>query len=458
MAPFRGAFTQITTTNTGVASLVVGGATGAATTGTGGINSGPHVLANAVPAVTTNALYNNAGALFWNGSAVSVGGGGAAGATADIQFNNGGLFAADTGVFTYTAGTDTLGVNNIAAQPTSALTVSGGNPVSGTANGGNCTVSGGAGIGAGAGGGTLTLRGGTMTSAGLVSGSVVIKSGDINAVGQTVGSVTITSGAIPVTPQALGTLITVRPVTPTGGASVDSGVAGGGVVVEGGAGQPNNGFSVGGAGGPLALAAGAGATVSGSAGWNNTGGTGGGLTLTAGVGGNAPDVSANTHTGGNGGNVIIGSGAAGTGSDANGTAGTIAFNIGATTTATVTAAAVFSFSTGMALTGVITPTQLVANTNDWNPTGLSTANVVRVDSSGAINLTGIVAQTSGRMLVLYNAGAFDITLIHDATSTAVNRFFCPNATDFTLSQKESTWLRYDTGSVGSERWTVMGTA
>jgi hypothetical protein len=103
-------------------------------------------------------------------------------------------------------------------------------------------------------------------------------------------------------------------------------------------------------------------------------------------------------------------------------------------------------------TGVISPTQLVANTDNWNPTGLATANVIRMDVNGALNLTGIVAQTSGTILTLYNKTAYTVTLTHDATSTAANRFYCPGATNYALLQKASVRLRYD----GTDsRWTVQ---
>jgi hypothetical protein len=104
-------------------------------------------------------------------------------------------------------------------------------------------------------------------------------------------------------------------------------------------------------------------------------------------------------------------------------------------------------------TGVISPTQLVANTDDWNPTGLSTANVIRLDIDAARTITGIVAQTSGTMILLYNTSAFTATLSHDATSTAANRFYAPGAVDFSLTQKKSIWIRYDGTHT---RWTIIG--
>ena len=47
-------------------------------------------------------------------------------------------------------------------------------------------------------------------------------------------------------------------------------------------------------------------------------------------------------------------------------------------------------------TGVKKPGQLNANTDDWYPDGLETARVLRVDTSAAVDLTGIKAQEDNR--------------------------------------------------------------
>lgn len=102
---------------------------------------------------------------------------------------------------------------------------------------------------------------------------------------------------------------------------------------------------------------------------------------------------------------------------------------------------------------VITPTQLVANTNNWNPTGLSTADVIRASTDASRNLTGITAPAAARLLILLNIGAFDLVLIHDATSTAANRFLCPDDADMTLPPDSGVFLFYD---VTTARWRVIG--
>jgi hypothetical protein len=46
-----------------------------------------------------------------------------------------------------------------------------------------------------------------------------------------------------------------------------------------------------------------------------------------------------------------------------------------------------------------------------------------------------------------------ITLVHDATSTAANRFFCPNSANVALRPNGWVDIWYDTTS---SRWRVVG--
>lgn len=100
-------------------------------------------------------------------------------------------------------------------------------------------------------------------------------------------------------------------------------------------------------------------------------------------------------------------------------------------------------------TGVITPTTLAANTNDWAPTGLSTASVIRASASAAYNVTSITAQSAGFVADLMNVGSYPITLMPDdgATGTAANRFSLPMP--FVLWPGMAVKIFYDTTS---SRW------
>lgn len=104
-------------------------------------------------------------------------------------------------------------------------------------------------------------------------------------------------------------------------------------------------------------------------------------------------------------------------------------------------------------TADITPTQLTANTDNWAPTGFATCRRVRASSDAARNLTGIAGGSDGFSVRLFNIGAFAITLVHDATSTAANRFLCPNSANVTLRPNGFVDLDYD---ATSSRWRVSG--
>lgn len=76
----------------------------------------------------------------------------------------------------------------------------------------------------------------------------------------------------------------------------------------------------------------------------------------------------------------------------------------------------------------ISPSQLTANQNDWNPTGFSTATWIRVDADRFVQITGLGSGTTahGRVVVLVNISTSDIILRDQNTSsTAANRFALP---------------------------------
>jgi hypothetical protein len=104
-------------------------------------------------------------------------------------------------------------------------------------------------------------------------------------------------------------------------------------------------------------------------------------------------------------------------------------------------------------TGVITPTQLTADTDNWNPTNLATSTTIRVDVSKEIQITGIAGGTSGRVLNLINITQFPILLPEENTSsTASNRF--TSTGDFILFPGGRVQLIYD-GT--TSRWTLEET-
>ncbi len=96
------------------------------------------------------------------------------------------------------------------------------------------------------------------------------------------------------------------------------------------------------------------------------------------------------------------------------------------------------------LTGDISPAQITADQNDYNPTGLSTASVLRLQSDAARSITGIAGGTNGRVLILQNIGSQPIILSHDSVgSVAGNRFYLPNGQPQLLQQYRLIVVRYD---------------
>lgn len=77
---------------------------------------------------------------------------------------------------------------------------------------------------------------------------------------------------------------------------------------------------------------------------------------------------------------------------------------------------------------IISPAQLTAEAANWNPSGLSTATVIRLSALGTFQIiSGIMAPTAPKELTLTNVGSIIPVLItrEDAASLAVNRFSIP---------------------------------
>lgn len=81
---------------------------------------------------------------------------------------------------------------------------------------------------------------------------------------------------------------------------------------------------------------------------------------------------------------------------------------------------------------------------------------LRVLLTGAQTLTGVVPDgvtPNGEVLVITNADTADsLTIAHDATSTAANRFLCPANANFVQAFNTSTSWRYDSTS---SRWRMV---
>lgn len=101
------------------------------------------------------------------------------------------------------------------------------------------------------------------------------------------------------------------------------------------------------------------------------------------------------------------------------------------------------------LSGDISPTALSGDVDNYNPTGLSTSAVIRIDGGASDrNITGLVAQGDGSVKIILNVGTTNsLILKNDTTSTAANRFLF--GADIAIRQGGGLVIWYDTTS---SRW------
>lgn len=98
---------------------------------------------------------------------------------------------------------------------------------------------------------------------------------------------------------------------------------------------------------------------------------------------------------------------------------------------------------------VISPSQLTVHVDDWNPTDLSTANIIRIFGDNKFRIvSGIAAPTIAKELAITNVGSFPILFAkQDQTSAAANRFEIP--ADYPLYPARSVVFFYD---LTTARW------
>lgn len=102
----------------------------------------------------------------------------------------------------------------------------------------------------------------------------------------------------------------------------------------------------------------------------------------------------------------------------------------------------------------ISPAQLVADQDDWNPTDLATADVIRVSTDQSRTIKGLQDGSAGRLITIHNVGSNALVLADSAgTSAAANQFALSGA--LTLNGDESVLLQYDGIST---KWRALATS
>ncbi len=84
----------------------------------------------------------------------------------------------------------------------------------------------------------------------------------------------------------------------------------------------------------------------------------------------------------------------------------------------------------------------------------ATTAIIRWNGAGALAWSGATGGGDGRILLIENVTAAQtLTLKHDVTSTAGNRFYCPNGVDFAIPPHGAALVCYDNTAT---RWLVFG--
>lgn len=103
--------------------------------------------------------------------------------------------------------------------------------------------------------------------------------------------------------------------------------------------------------------------------------------------------------------------------------------------------------------GIISPPSFAVAQNDYAPTGINSANVIRLAATLASNITGILAPSPVRskLITLVNTSAVTLTLVNNsASSLAANRFQIGANVAITTGKSQQLW--YD---VTTAAWRVF---
>ncbi len=109
-------------------------------------------------------------------------------------------------------------------------------------------------------------------------------------------------------------------------------------------------------------------------------------------------------------------------------------------------------------TGVISPSQLTGNVNDYAPTGLATASVLRLSSDAVRRITGLdsTGLSAGPIRTLINVGSHPIVLSDQDTASGTSNRFQLGGHDVVLAPDQGITLWLDVS--GPNRWRPMGVA
>jgi hypothetical protein len=110
----------------------------------------------------------------------------------------------------------------------------------------------------------------------------------------------------------------------------------------------------------------------------------------------------------------------------------------------------------VAYPGDITPSAITLDLDNYNPSGLADAGVLRLDVQSAVSMSGLSGGADGRVIVIYNVGTSTLSILHNnVLSSSANRFFLPEATTMLLPEDRGAQFMYD---ATQSRWICIGSA
>jgi hypothetical protein len=90
----------------------------------------------------------------------------------------------------------------------------------------------------------------------------------------------------------------------------------------------------------------------------------------------------------------------------------------------------------------VSPAQITADRNDFNPAGLAAASVLQIGADAPRSISGLAGGSEGRCLTVINVGSQPVTLLNEsASSSASNRFALGGS--LAIAAKQAAILRYD---------------
>jgi|SRR6188474_17115 len=113
----------------------------------------------------------------------------------------------------------------------------------------------------------------------------------------------------------------------------------------------------------------------------------------------------------------------------------------------------FQFLSQVRFNAEIAPTILGASQDNYSPTNMALANVLLLTASTPVNITGFATGAAGRVLVVYNNSANNITLVHvSGSSTTSNQIVGTGAANVVLGLNRGAVLFYSPSIL---KWLVI---